>query len=185
MSEGRFKAMSMEEYLRTEATSPYKREYVGGFVYPLHGQAGASRSHSLISMNIAATLHPHARRQGCRLHLADMRLYLDSSGSYYYPDVMLVCDAASGDHLSETAPCLLVEVLSGSTASIDRIGKYGIYTDLPSLQTSLIVEQGERRVYEYQRAQGWKLREVVGSGEVGVPSLGLGLTLDDIYGGVL
>lgn len=26
--------MSVEEYLRTEKKSPYKREYVGGFVYP-------------------------------------------------------------------------------------------------------------------------------------------------------
>ncbi|WP_246580736.1 hypothetical protein [Deinococcus aestuarii] len=34
------RAMSVEEFLRTEEKSPYRREYVGGFVYPLHGQAG-------------------------------------------------------------------------------------------------------------------------------------------------
>jgi hypothetical protein len=39
MTDAAPKAMSEAEYLRTEAQSPYKREYVGGFVYPLHAQA--------------------------------------------------------------------------------------------------------------------------------------------------
>ena len=46
--------MSVEESLRTEETSPYKREYVGGYVYPLHGtraQAGTSRGHVRITLN--------------------------------------------------------------------------------------------------------------------------------------
>lgn len=42
MTDAAPKAMSEAEYLRSERESPYKREYVGGFVYPLHAQAGAS-----------------------------------------------------------------------------------------------------------------------------------------------
>ena len=60
MSAPTFKAMSVEEYLRTEELSPVKREYVGGFVYPLHGQtkaqAGASRTHVAITVNIVSAL---------------------------------------------------------------------------------------------------------------------------------
>ncbi|CAM3283916.1 hypothetical protein DESA109040_06570 [Deinococcus saxicola] len=40
MTEAAFKAMSVEEYLRSEELSPHKREYAGGFVYSLHGEAG-------------------------------------------------------------------------------------------------------------------------------------------------
>lgn len=186
MTDPAFKAMSVEEYLRTEEKSPVKREYVAGFVYPLYAQAGASRRHSGIAMNIAATLHPHARKQGCRLHLADMRLRIDAQNAFYYPDVMLVCDTATGSDMAETAPCLLVEVLSPSTAQIDRVGKWAMYTALPSLQTYLIVHQDERRVVEYARAaEGWQMREVVQEGGVSVPCLGLTLTLEDVYGGVL
>ncbi|WP_264778460.1 Uma2 family endonuclease [Deinococcus aetherius] len=184
MTDPAFQAMSVEEYLRSEETSPYKREYVGGFVYSLHGQAGVSQPHSLISMNIAGTLFPQARRQGCRLHLADMRLHVNST--IVYPDVMLVCGQDIPHPLYETAPCLLVEVLSPSTAANDRVGKYAMYTGLPGLQTYLIVEQTQRRVYEYQRAgDEWRLREVAGAGEVGVPCLDLSLSLDDVYAGVL
>ncbi|GAA5514491.1 hypothetical protein Dcar01_03247 [Deinococcus carri] len=186
MSEPAPRAMSMEEYLRTEEKSPYKREYVGGFVYPLHAQAGARRPHVLICMNIAGTLYADAIRAGCRLYQSDMKLRAQDSSSFFYPDVMLVCDQDSGDQDAETSPCLLVEVLSDSTASHDRFGKYGVYTAIPSLQTYLIVEQKERRVYAYSRQEsGWQLQELVGSGEIEVPCLGRTLTLDEIYLGVL
>ncbi|OLV20063.1 Uma2 family endonuclease [Deinococcus marmoris] len=186
MSAPDLKAMSLEEYLRTEELSSCKREYVGGFVYPLHGQAGVGMPHSLISGNIFGTLYGTARKEGCRIHQSDMRLSIEASSSYFYPDVMLVCDTGKMERLTETAPCLLVEVLSPSTAANDRVGKYAMYTALPSLQTYLIVEQDERRVYAYGRdGQKWNLAELAGSGEVEIPCLGRSLSLDNIYSGVL
>lgn len=186
MSDPAPQAMSVEDYLRSEEKSPYKREYVGGFVYPLHAQAGASRPHVLISGNIFGVLYTDAIRAGCRLYQNDMKLRVEDTASFFYPDVMLVCDKDSGTNDAETSPCLLVEVLSSSTASHDRFGKYGIYTAIPSLQTYLIVEQNERRVYAYGRQpDGWNLRELSGSGEIGVPCLGRTLTLDEIYLGVV
>ncbi|CAM3689511.1 Uma2 family endonuclease [Deinococcus frigens] len=186
MTDAAFKAMSVEEYLRSEELSPYKREYVGGFVYPLHGQAGVGMPHSLISGNIFGNLYASAQKAGCRIHQSDMRLSIEASRAYFYPDVMLVCDTTRTGRLAETAPCLLVEVLSPSTAANDRVGKYGIYTAIPSLQTYLIVEQDERRVYAYQRdGPKWNLSELSGGGEVQIPCLGRTLTLDEIYAGVL
>ncbi|WP_226342386.1 Uma2 family endonuclease [Deinococcus sp. AJ005] len=142
--------------------------------------------HSLISGNIFGTLYGPARKAGRRIHQSDMRLSVEASSSYFYLDVMLVCDTASSQRLAEIAPCLLVEVLSPSTAANDRVGEYAMYTAIPSLQTYLIAEQNERRVYAYQRdGQQWNLSEVSGSGEVQIPCLGRVLSLDDIYGGVL
>ena len=184
MTDAAFQAMSVEEYLRSEETSPDKREYVAGFVYPLHAHAGVSEPHSLIVMNIAGTLFPHARRQGCRLHAGEMRLQVKDA--LFYPDVMLLCGERGDGRYYVTDPCLLVEVLSPSTAANDRVGKYAMYTSLPTLQTYLIVEEAERRVYEYQRDEDdWQLREVAGTGTVDIPCLGLSLSLDDVYGGVI
>ena len=180
MTDSAFQAMSVEEYLRSEETSPYKREYVAGFVYPLHAQAGVSQPHSLIVGNIFGTLFSPSKKKGCRLHAVDMRLQVSSAT--FYPDVMLVCGHDIPHQQYETSPCFLVEVLSPSTAANDRVGKYAMYTSLPTLQTYLIVEQAERRVYAYQReGEEWHLREVAGEGEVGVPCLGVSLSLDDIY----
>lgn len=186
MSDPAFKAMSVEEYLRTEELSPYKREYVGGFVYPLHGQAGASEPHVLISGNIFGSLWGHAQRAGCRLYMSDMKLFVGSGNTFFYPDVMAVCDSQDNEKYSKASPCLLVEVLSPSTAAHDRVGKYGMYTAIPSLHTYLIVEQEERRVYAYTRqGQTWALAELSEQGQVEIACLGHTLTLDEIYAGVL
>ncbi|MDL2345247.1 hypothetical protein QOL99_13970 [Deinococcus sp. MIMF12] len=64
MSDPAPQAISVEEYLRLEGKNAQKHEYVGGFVYPLHGQAGASRSHALISGNIFGVLYQGAMRAG-------------------------------------------------------------------------------------------------------------------------
>lgn len=190
MSDPAFKAMSVEEYLRTEASSPVKREYVGGFVYPLHGaalaQAGASKNHVTIAANIVYALTPASRRSQCRLSASDMKLLIPDRVTFYYPDVMVACGPDNGEAYFETEPCLLVEVLSSGTASNDRHAKYQAYTAVSSLQTYLIVEQAERRVYAYGRGvKKWELSETVGQGSVAVPCLDLSLSLDEIYFGVL
>ena len=182
--------MSVEEYLRTEETSPVKREYVGGFVYPLHGatraQAGTSKNHMRISLNIVKAVDDAAIQAGCRTHMADIKLQLGFRDTFYYPDVMVACGPDNGEAYFETEPCLLVEVISKGTASTDRRAKYHAYTALPSLQTYLIVEQDERRVYVYQRSsEKWELSELVGSGNISLPCLNISLSLDEIYFGVL
>lgn len=190
MSAPTLRPMSVEEYLRTEEGSPFKREYVGGFVYALHGstraQAGTTQAHAEICSNLLAALHPSAKAGGCRIYVADMKLRIEDVNVFYYPDLMVVCDGPRNpDATYETAPCLLVEVISKSTAQNDRLGKYAAYTALPSLQTYLIVEQAERRVYAYQReGKAWRLEELASSGSLDLPCLGRSLTLDEIYADV-
>ncbi len=61
-----------------------------------------------------------------------------------------------------------------------------MYTAIPSLQTYLRAEQDERRGYVHQRsAQGWRMQELVGQGDVALPCLGRSLSLDEIDDGVL
>lgn len=178
--------MSVEEYLRTEEKSPYKREYVGGFVYPLHAQAGASEAHTLIGTNIIGTLYRDVMAKGCRIYQNDMKLVVEGGTTFFYPDAMLGCDKEDTGKYAKSQPCLLVEILSDSTAGHDRFGKYGMYTAIPSLQTYLIVEQKERRVYAYTRqADKWHLDDLTGEGEINLPCLSRSLSLDDIYAGVM
>lgn len=188
MSAPAFKPMSVEEYLRTEEASPYKREYVGGYVYPLHGstraQAGTSRGHVRIGLNIVRALDQAALERGCAVYASDTKLRVEGVDNFYYPDVMVVCGQGDGnlDAVYETNPCLLVEVMSKSTAKIDRTAKQVAYTGIPSLQTYLIVEQTKRKVIVYQRgADGWTPSELSGEGNIDLPYLGIVLTLDQIY----
>lgn len=186
MSEPAFQRMSVADYLRTEPDSPIKREYVDGFVYPLHGQSGAGKAHVRICANITAALNADALRMGCRLYQSDMKLRVGTGPKFFYPDVLVACGPDNPEDDFETEPCLLVEVLSPSTAANDRLGKFNAYTALPSLNTYLMVEQADRRVYAYQRrGQEWVLDEVSQAGQIDLPCLARSITLDGIYIGVL
>ena len=72
VTEPAFQQMTEEEYLRTEEFSRVKREFVAGYVYPLHGetlaQAGATSGHGELALAIAANLRPFARKQGCKIY---------------------------------------------------------------------------------------------------------------------
>ncbi|WP_425146086.1 Uma2 family endonuclease [Deinococcus sp.] len=182
MTDSAFRAMSVEEYLRTEEASPFKREYVHGFVYPLHAQAGTSDAHALIAGNIFAALRSLARRKGCYAYASDMRVTTRDRLTYYYPDVMVTCEPRRDDARFKVAPCLLVEVLSKSTAHTEHNAKYHAYTALASLQTYLLVEQDERRVYVYQRGEtGWEMHEYSRQDSIPLSCLDAPLTLDEIY----
>ena len=69
-----------------------------------------------------------------------MKLRIEEANTFYYPDVMVVCAPTDQNPqaMYETAPCLLVEVTSKSTAQNDRLAKYAAYTALPSGSTSIL-----------------------------------------------
>lgn len=116
-----------------------------------------------------------------------MKLRIEQTNTFYYPGLMAVCGPAPKlDATFQHSACLVVEVISKSTAATDRHAKYAAYTRIPSLQTYLIVEQCRRQVYIYQRrGEDWHSSECIGSGEIDLPCLAHRLTLDEIYRGVL
>ena len=131
--------LNWEEYLAFEAAAPegegVRYEFVGGEVFAM---TGGSLRHNVATLNLAASLLPDARAKGCRLYIADVKLRIGENA--YYPDVMAVCGTAPPSDQFETAPCLLVEVLSPSTRSVDRREKLDVYLRLPSLQHYVLVE---------------------------------------------
>ena len=116
------------------------------------------------------------------------KLLIEAADAYYYPDVMVSCDPADRRaELAITAPSLIAEVLSDSTASRDRGLKFTHYRLIPSLRDYLIIDPEHRRIELYSRAeQGWLLREA-GLGvapptaELPLDSLGLRLRCDDVF----
>jgi Uma2 family endonuclease len=175
--------VSVEEYLRMERASPVKHEYVHGVVRAL---AGASDRHNRLALRIAATLLPAAEARGCRVYISDMRLVIrDQAGEvHYYPDVMVVC-AEDPDPYAKTRPCLVVEVLSPSTRTIDLGEKRLAYMRLPSVEAYLIFD-GDRpwAVGYYRTPEGFEERTWEGSGRIPVPCADVFLDLEALYQGL-
>ncbi len=158
------KLPSVEEYLELEETSAFRHEYVGGII---HAQAGATKRHNRIAGNIYARLLAASRGGPCRVYVETVKLRA-ADDLFYYPDVMVACGPEGESPLYEDSPCLVVEVTSPSTASIDRREKMLAYRRIPSLEAYLIFDQESHRVERHWRNERgeWLQGEVVMSGGV-------------------
>lgn len=171
-----------DEYLRLEEAASVKHEYIGGRI---HAMASASERHNRIAGNIFFHLRAATRGRPCRAFMADMKLRLDDGPTFYYPDAMLVCEAADDHPSYKRAPCFIAEVLSAATAAIDQREKWAAYRKLPSLRYYLIAdsERASARVF-FRDAQGtWFEQELAAEDRLEIVCDGarIVLTLDDIY----
>ncbi len=143
--------ISIEDYLEGEQHTDTKHEYLAGQVVAM---GGASDKHGLIAGSLYAALLPAARRKGCQLFIADMKVRVnhDSDSYFYYPDLLLSCQPDDRESAYyRRHPCLLVEVLSPSTERIDSREKLLAYRLLPSLREYLLLRQDRVRADVYQR----------------------------------
>jgi len=178
-------------YLALERASAERHELVDGVVVDM---AGASYAHNVIVANLVTALAASSERSakpggGCRPLSSDMRIKVETTGLYAYPDVLLVCgEPAFEDERADTLlnPIAIFEVLSPSTEAFDRGEKFAHYRRLPSLRDYVLVAQSRPRVEHYQR-QGdvWVLRETEGlDGRVVLEGAGCEVALAGIYAGV-
>jgi Uma2 family endonuclease len=174
--------LPIADYLEGEQHSPIRHEYLAGEVYAM---AGAGEAHNRISLNLAFHLRLASRGSACGVFISDMKLRVEHNDSFYYPDVLLTCNPQDTHTLFKTSPCLLAEVTSPSTETIDRREKLLAYRRLPGLQHYLIIAQDQRRVEWHQRdALGhWLLALLEGQGRIDIdcPPVRASFTLDDLY----
>jgi Uma2 family endonuclease len=173
--------LTYAEYLAYERESKTKHEFVNGEAFAM---AGASEDHNVISSNLVACIRPRLRGSSCRVFSSDMKLTIASAdNATYYPDVMVVCDRTDNDPYVKQKPCLLVEVLSPSTAMLDRREKLFNYKQLESLQEYVLVSQSEVKVDLYRRDSdgGWLVQSLGVGDTLHLQSIDLAIALSDIY----
>lgn len=178
--------LSVEEYLQREESSEERHEYVSGRIFAM---VGSTEAHNAIVVNLTVAIGSQVRGSGCRAFSTDMKLRVEATNSFYYPDVMVSCESYEARAIFKQAPCLLIEVLSPSTADIDRREKLLAYQTIASLHEYAIVYQDERRVELYKRrGNEWAVTVHTGADSfVLTPAAGLelNLSLDEVYEGVL
>lgn len=173
--------ISVDDYLEGERHSEIKHEYSGGVVTAM---AGASKKHELVAGNLFASIHAQLRGKGCRTFKSDMKVRAEVVGEdiFYYPDVMVACDPGDQDPYFVRKPKLIIEVLSDNV-SRDRIEKFLVYQRIPSLEEYVVVSQHPERaeVTIFRRENGWEPGELHRTGPFTLQSIGLTLTVEDLY----
>jgi Uma2 family endonuclease len=172
-----------EEYLARERQAESKSEYYDGEIFAM---AGGSPEHSLISSNVGSELNHQLFDKPCRVYNSDLKVRATET-TYAYPDVTVVCgepvfDDTEADVLLN--PTMIVEVMSETTESWDRGGKFERYRGRDSLQEYLLVAQDRPHLERYARQPSgeWLLSIVDGlERALELPSLGCRLELARIY----
>ncbi len=171
------------EYLAFERAAEQRHEYADGEVFAM---AGASFNHGVLSMNMGRELSAALLDRPCNVIVADLRVKLQSTERYVYPDVVVVC----GDPVLEDAevdtllnPKVIVEVLSDSTEGYDRGDKFARYQNIPSFTDYVLVSQKSVRVEHFHRqADGRWLLSILGPGEqLVIEAIGVSIAVDRVY----
>ena len=132
------KKYTPEEYLALEEKAEFRIEYVDGYVFK---SAGGTEAHNDITLNVASRLRTKLRGK-CKTYANDMKVWVEEAGTFFYPDVTVVCGKRKfyrGNTGIVENPVLLIEVLSDSTEAKDRGEKLLAYRTLESLREYVLV----------------------------------------------
>jgi Uma2 family endonuclease len=152
---------------------------------------GASLRHNDIVWNIAGLLYSQLRGRPCRASIGDLRIRVDATGLYTYPDIVVVCgERRTADPALDTLlnPTLIIEVLSPSTEGYDRGKKFAHYRTIESLAEVVLISQERVEVERYSRQPGggWLLLEANRlEDRLPLPAIGCELPLAAVYERVL
>jgi Uma2 family endonuclease len=168
--------MTEEAYLRMEAESDVKHEYIDGRAYAM---AGAGYNHNCITANMLGEFRNHLKGTPCVTFSSDMKVRIGKD--YTYPDVLVSCDKmASGDYFCNS-PVIIVEVLSKSTRKRDTTDKLIRYINIPSLEEYVLIEQDVVSIEVLRRNNDWRPEYFYLGDSVTFDPIQLTLTVEEIY----
>ncbi len=151
--------MTVADYLAWEERQEFKHEYIDGEIIEM---TGGTWKHSRIMINLTLAIGRQLENSNCVLLSSEMRVRV-SDTRYVYPDLSAVCGDESLEDEKELTllnPVFVVEVISPSSETRDRVEKREYYYDVPSIEAYLIVDQDRLRAELYTRAEdGWRLQE--------------------------
>lgn len=142
--------LTSQEYLVKERQADFRSEFFRGEMFAM---SGASWEHTLIKDNLAFEARSRFAGGPCRISTSDVRVKVDRTGLYTYPDLLIVCEEPQFDDKFDTLinPRVIIEVLSDSTEKYDRGLKFSHYRKLPSVQEYVLISQDQPLVESFVR----------------------------------
>jgi Uma2 family endonuclease len=177
----KFLKLTPEEYFVWEEQQLLRHEYLSGRVYAM---SGGTQNHGRIASNIIFILKGHLRGGGCQVGNSDCRVNIFETKDYVYPDVSVTCDDRDRTAIQAIQyPCLIVEVLSASTASYDRGDKFRMYRRNPSLQDYVLVDAEKIAIDLYRKNDrgNWEIFNYQSGDNIDLQSIGLSFSIESVY----
>ncbi len=179
--------LTAAEYLEIDRKAEIRSEFYDGVMYEMH-RVGID--HNSIKQNLVGELGSHLKGGPCRSLSSTQRVYIERTGMFAYPDILVVCkpiELAGCDANTIVNPRIIFEVLSPSTERYDREVKLRHYGQIESLQEYILVSQDIPQIHRLVRqADGtWSLKVFHGIEETfSLTSLPIEIPLADVYSNV-
>jgi Uma2 family endonuclease len=181
------KRITPQEYLIRERKASIKSEFYQGEIFAI---GGGSANHSVIAANFVREAGNALRDKPCIVFNSDLRVQVQSTGLYTYPDATIVCGELlfDDDHRDTLLnPTVIVEVLSDSTEKYDRGKKSNHYRQIASLKELILIAQDRSHVERFTRQPNgdWlfhEQKELTAGFEL--KSLGISIAISELYRGV-
>lgn len=171
--------MTVEEFLAWERRQELKYEFDG---FEPVAMTGGSLNHSAIATRMAIALDGRLRGP-CRFYRGDVKILV--AGRVRYPDAAVTCSPIDGTSDILPNPVVVFEVLSPSTATVDRVIKNAEYEATASIQRYVMLEQTRIAATVFVRDGGrWVGTLMRGDAVLAMPEIGVELKLSDFYTGI-
>ena len=177
----KFPKLTPEEYFVWEEQQLLRHEYLNGEIYAM---SGGTQNHGRIASNIIFIVKGHLRGSGCQVGNSDCRVNIVETKDYVYPDVSVTCDERDRTAIQAIQyPCLIVEVLSPSTASYDRGDKFRLYRRNPSLQDYVLVDAEKIAIDLYRKNDrgNWEIFNYQSGDNIELRSIDLSFPIESVY----
>ncbi|MBD1213744.1 MAG: Uma2 family endonuclease [Dolichospermum circinale Clear-D4] len=177
----KFPKLTPEEYFVWEEKQLLRHEYLNGEIYAMSGR---TQNHGRIASNIIFIVKGHLRGGGCQVGNSDCRVNILETKDYVYPDVSVTCE--DSDRTATQAiqyPCLIVEVLSPSTANYDRGDKFRLYRRNPRLQDYVLVDAEKIAIDLYRKNDrgNWEIFNYQSGDNIELRSINLSFPIESVY----
>jgi Uma2 family endonuclease len=176
--------LTPEEYFAWEEQQEFKHEYFDGEVFAM---SGGTQNHGRIGIRVVSLIDGHLGEGDCQTFNSDVRVKIQESEKYVYPDVSVTCDERDRETPQFiTHPCLIVEVLSPSTEAYDRGDKFELYRRSSSLREYVLVSADKIAIDLHRKddLNRWQSIYYRAGDTVELETIGLTFPIERVYRGI-
>ena len=183
MSHAVSRPMTVDEFLAWENQQALKHEFNG---FEIVAMVGGTLEHAVIQRNLARFIGAALDGRPCQFYGSDAKIVV--AGSVRYPDGVVTCTQPAPRSTVAPEPLVVFEVLSDSTARIDRTEKMDEYQATASVQRYVMLEQTRVMATVFARELGfarefgnWVGRVLHAGDDLAMPEIGISVPLADLY----
>lgn len=174
------KSMTVEQFLAWEERQELRYEFNG---FTTRAMTGGTFAHDAIGQNLTISLGTRLRGKRCRAHGSNLKI--EVMGSIRYPDAFVSCTPIRLEAKVAYEPVVIFEVLSESTARIDRTEKNREYASTASVRRYVMLEQNEIAATVFERVgDDWVGHILAADAVLHMPEIGIEVPVAEFYEGL-